>query len=280
MKAFSIVDESFDPVISSSYFISIQITLDGFSFCILDPVRNKYIQMQHIPLDGKQALIPQVEECFASVEKLNLPYKKCMVLLPSNIATLVPSSLYENGDEIKWLSFSHTLSDSQGVATNKVRMADAFNIFAVNHELERILRRQFPAPSLYQQYTPIIEGNLATMADSEKPFVIINLENEYFDLLVFRENNLKLCNSFPIKSESDFLYFCLFVFEQLKLNSQTTEVLMFGRHPRFSELENLLSDYIKKVRHSNMPHQFQYSHQFRSLDTPEFYNMLSLPLCV
>lgn len=280
MKAFSIVDESFDPVISSSYFISIQITLDGFSFCILDPVRNKYIQMQHITLDKKLPLIPQVEECFASIEKLNLPYKKCMVLLPTNIATLVPSSLYEQSDEVKWLSFSHTLSKSPCVASNKVKMADAYNIFAIDCDLERILRRQFPAPLLYQQYTPVIEGNLATMADPDKALVIVNLEDEYFDLLVFGENNLKLCNSFAIKSESDFLYFCLFVFEQLKLNPQTIEIVMFGRHPNFSELESLLSGYIKKIRHRNMPHQFQYSHQFRNIDTPAFYNMLSLPLCV
>ena len=40
----SIVDETFDANISSSYFLSIQASLDGFSFSILDPIRNKYIQ--------------------------------------------------------------------------------------------------------------------------------------------------------------------------------------------------------------------------------------------
>ena len=281
MKAFSIVDESFDPGISLSYFLSIQITLDGFSFCTLDPVKNKYIQMQHIRLDSKLPLVPQVEECFNTIEKLNLPYKKSMVLIPTHISTLVPTPLYNPDDKLQWLSFCHHLPENASVRANKIKLADAINVFVLDEGLEKLLKRQFPDPLIFQQHTPIIEGNLTTnMINSGQTVIAINFENDYFDLMAFQNNNLKLCNSFPIKSDNDFIYFTLFTYEQLKLNPLSTEMIMYGRHPHFQQLSETLSKYIKKVKQNYMPHHFQYSHQFRTLSSTAFYNMLTLPVCV
>jgi hypothetical protein len=281
MKSFSIVDETFDPSISSSYFLSIQITLDGFSFCTLDPVRNKYIQIQHINFVRHLSLYQQVEECFNHIEKLSLPYKKTLVLLPGRLATLVPTPLFDGEDVEKWLSFTHTMPEKHAIKTNKIKMADAYNIFSVNQSLEQLLRKQFPNPLFFHQHTPIIEGNLTTnMSNAQQTTLFINLATEYFDLLAFGNNNLKLCNSFPIKSENDFIYFTLFTYEQLKLNPADTEIILSGIHPYFSKLSVHISKYVRKVKHAGMPHHFQYSHQFREINNQSFYNLLSLPVCV
>lgn len=281
MKSFSIVDDTFDPSISSSYFLSIQITLDGFSFCTLDPVRNKYIQFQHIQFTRNQPLINQIEDCFNSLEKLNLPYKKTMVLVPTQVATLVPTPLFDNGDARKWLSFTHSIPEKQAIKANKIKMADAHNIFPVDENIEQLLRRQFPDPLFFHQHTPIIEGNLTTnMSNTQQTTLFINLAGDYFDLLAFGNNNLKLCNSFPVKSENDFIYFTLFTYEQLKLNPAETEIILSGTHSQFLQLSAHISKYVRKVRHSTMPHHFQYSHQFREVNNQSFYNLLSLPVCV
>lgn len=281
MNSFLIVDDTFDPSISSSYFLSIQITLDGFSFCTLDPVRNKYIQIQHINFSHQLPHSKQVEECFETIEKLSLPYKKTMILLPTPVATLVPTPLFDNGDARSWLSFTNTIPENHSVKTNKIKMADVFNIFPVNEIIEQLLKRQFPNPQFFHQYTPIIEGSLTTnMSNSQQTTLFINLAGEYFDLLAFSNNNLKLCNSFPIKSENDFIYFTLFSYEQLKLNPSETEIVLSGSHPQFLQLSAHISKYVRKVKHTSMPHHFQYSHQFREVNNQSFYNLLSLPVCV
>lgn len=281
MKPFSIVDETFDPSISSSYFISIQITLDGFSFCTLDPVRNKYIQIQHIGFSRQKPFYQQVEDCFNQIEKLSLPYKKTLVLLPGRVATLVPTPLFDGEEATKWLSFTHIVPEKHAVKTNKIKMADAYNVFPVNENLEQLLKKQFPNPLFFHQHTPIIEGNLTTnMSNAQQTTLFINLAGDYFDLLAFGNNNLKLCNSFPIKSENDFIYFTLFTYEQLKLNPADTEIILSGIHPQFSQLSAHISKYVRKVKHTSMPHHFQYSHQFREINNQSFYNLLSLPVCV
>jgi len=281
MNSFSIVDDTFDPNISSSYFLSIQITLDGFSFCTLDPIRNKYIQIQHIKFKQNIPLYSQVEDCFNTIEKLSLPYKKTMVLLPTKVATIVPTPLFDEENASKWLSFTNKIPENNTVKNNKIKMADAYNIFTIDKDIEYILTRQFPHPLFFHQYTPIIEGNLTTnMSNNQQTTLFINLTTEYFDLLAFGKNNLKLCNSFPIKNENDFIYFTLFTYEQLKLNPSETEIILSGFHPQFAQLSANISKYVRKVKHTSMPHHFQFSHQFREVNNQSFYNLLSLPICV
>ncbi|WP_084555920.1 DUF3822 family protein [Alkaliflexus imshenetskii] len=281
MMNFSVVDDTFDPNITLSYFLSIQVNLDGFSFCTLDPVKNKYIQMQHFSFVKNLPFEEQVEKCFKEAEKLNLPYKKTLVLLPSKVSTLVPSALFEPAKSREWLSFCNHLPGEAMVMHNKVKMADAFNIFPINQQLHKILCRQFPDPQFFHQNSAIIESNLSTnLTDSESTMLFVNLAEDYFDVLAFSNNNLKLCNTYPIKSENDFIYFLLFTFEQLKLRSANTEIVLSGCHPRFEQMRKQLSRYIRKVKASNMPHHFQYSHCFREVNSSAFYNLLSLPVCV
>ncbi|MFW6352211.1 MAG: DUF3822 family protein, partial [Bacteroidota bacterium] len=78
----SVIDETYDSTITASYFLSIQASLDGFSFCTLDPVRNKYVQFRHFELKDveKDEFSSAVENLFENNEFLNLPYKKVFIL--------------------------------------------------------------------------------------------------------------------------------------------------------------------------------------------------------
>jgi hypothetical protein len=281
MTDFSVVDETFDYSITSSYFLSIRVSPDGFSFCTLDPVRNKYIQLQYISLNTRIPVEQQIESHLEKIEKLNLPYKKTLILISTRISTLVPTALYENNDTKEMLQFCHKIPENSIVFANKVKMADAYNIFAVPEGIHCLFTRQFQEPKFYQQHTAIIESNLATTSkESDSTILFINLENNYFDLLAFTKNNLQLCNSFPINSENDFIYFALFVFEQLKLKPATSQIIVSGNHPGFGKMILHLNKYVRNVKTTTLPHHFQYSHQFKDVSGHEFHNLLTLPICV
>lgn len=281
MTSFAFIDETFDPNISLSYFLSIQINLDGFSFCTLDPVRNKYIQFRYVEFDAHLSLSKQLEKCFEDIEILNLAYKKTLVLIPSRFSTLVPTGIFTPELRSEWLRFCIQPNDNQRILYNKVKMADAFNVFAIPEEVYKIMARQFPEPVFFHQYTPIIESNLTgRLSGNEFTSLYIHLNNDYFDIVAFEKNHLKLCNSFPIKSDNDFIYFTLFVFEQLKLESANTEVIISGYHPEYSNLFNHLSTYIRNVKQSDLPGHFQYCYHFRENRMNSFVNLLNLASCV
>jgi hypothetical protein len=281
MTGFSFIDETFDPNISSSYFISIQVNLDGFSFCTLDPVRNKYIQLRHIPFLAHLDLAAQIEKCFEEVEILNLPFRKTLVLTPSQQSTLVPTGIFDPLLKEEWLKFCIRPEENTRVLFNKVKMADTFNVFAIPESVFAIMTRQFPEPVFFHQHTPIIESNLAAhQSGNDGTALHINLNKDFFDIAAFGKNHLKLCNSFPIKSDNDFIYFVLFVFEQLKLEPSKTEVVLSGWHPEFSILYKHLTNYIHNLKQTELPHHFHYSHHFRENRLNRFHNLLNLATCV
>jgi len=47
MQDFAFIDETLDKNLIHTYHLSIQADLNGLSFCILDPVTNKYIVLVH-----------------------------------------------------------------------------------------------------------------------------------------------------------------------------------------------------------------------------------------
>ncbi len=47
------IDETFDINQTKNYNISIQAGLNGYSFSVIDPVRNKYILLKHIAFKGE-----------------------------------------------------------------------------------------------------------------------------------------------------------------------------------------------------------------------------------
>ena len=281
MNGLSVIDETFDPNISSSYFISIQVSLDGFSFCTLDPVRNKYIQLRHIPFSRNESLVQQIEKCFEETELLNLPFKKTFVLIPSRHSTLVPSAIFKPEKKEEWLNFCVQHENDQLTFFNKVKMADAFNVFAVPAAVYTIINRQFPDPQFFHQHTPIIENGLSARATSnESASLMIHLNKDFFDVVVFEKGRLQLCNSFPIRSDNDFIYFTLLIFEQLKLEPAQTEVILSGWHPDFNGLYRHLANYIKNIRQTELPGSFVYSYHFKEFRSSGFYNLLSLAACV
>ena len=279
----SVVDETYDTNITSSYFLSIQVSLDGFSFSTLDPVRNKYIQFKYFSFEKikPDELSEVTEQIFEENELLNLPYKRVFVLLPSPFSTLVPSGLFQEKEAGKWLSFTHQLPPEQKIIYTMMRMADACNIFAVPSKLLNLFRRQYPDPRFFHQYVPMTETRLAiSRPGAGRNQAIINLQKKYFDLVILEKNNLKLCNSFEINSEEDLIYYTLFVFEQLQLSPTSTEVQLIGAHPDFSKAKKTLGKYIKHVKQPGLPGGFQYSYLFKEVPGHKFHNLLSMASCV
>ena len=88
MPNISIIDETFDENISSSYFLSIQFSLDGFCFCTLDPIRNKYIQFQKqewSKLGSSELVLNEFKAFYDSSLILKLPFRKVLATLSWNL---------------------------------------------------------------------------------------------------------------------------------------------------------------------------------------------------
>ena len=98
MQDFAFVDETLDINITQSYYLSIQVSLNGLSFCILDPVRNKYIALSHQNFETDlifDDFLNTIEEYIEKNELLNHTFKSTKLIWLTNKNTLIPNSFFK-----------------------------------------------------------------------------------------------------------------------------------------------------------------------------------------
>ena len=285
MHKISVIDSNFDINITTSYFLSIQLQLDGFSFCVLDPVSNEYIQFEHTPLKLNENILDVLEAELASNDLLVYPYQKIFVLYNTQNYSLIPQALFQ-GNESQYLDFCFSEEineETEAYFNNKIKMADSICCFTSPGKLRQIIDRYYKNARYFCQATPFIEtALLSTSINASYNHVHIHIQPTgfYFDIIVTSGNNLKMHNTFKYQNQKEFLYFVLFVFEQMKLDTRNTQVFITGNIEKTSEIISLLKKYIKQVEIKNTSKHFRFSPVFRNIQLQNHLNLFNTPLCV
>ncbi len=281
MSNIDIVDESFDKNITTSYFLSIQVSLNGLSFSVLDPVRNTYILFKHKEFDKKDKNYVKTQELLITDPILNYDYKRVYFLFNTRNSTLVPASLFSYEETDRALLFTSRITkEDHKIERQKVKLADVWNVYAIPDYLYYLVKNQFQDVVFFHQYTPMIEVNLMSGVVDDEPFMYLNLRKDTFDVVVLKRYELMLCNSFKYSNPAEFAYFTLNSIKQTGLDQKSLKVFFSGQGNGGNECFTLLSRYVRNVRYVKPPRQFDFSHKFKQVRTEEFYNLFSLPLCV
>jgi hypothetical protein len=284
MNSINLVDETLDINLTLSYILSIQICCDGFSFCIFDPVREKFIAIFHHKVTENATESDFNYELHSFIENeefLNQHYKKVRVLYHSQKFTFVPLPLYDFDFKEQYFNFHYNLIEGEELLVNKIEHANSANIFAIKTDVKNIILRQYKNAEFYHQSIPVIENNLLTFKHKNKIHkVFVNVHEKYFDLSCIKGNQLVLFNTFDFTNTEDFVYHILNVYEQLKLNAEETELVFLGYIDKKAELYTAIKKYIRHIRFEKFDETFMYSYTFFDLPSSTFSNLFGLQKCV
>ena len=280
----ALIDETFDLNQTGNYHISIQVALNGYSFSVIDPVRNKYILLKHYAFTG--GLTPSLlEEKVLAIqgndEFLSREYKSVSFSFMSPKYTLIPAPLF-NKDKLKnYFEFNHLLDDLDEIHYNRLETIDAYNLFAIPAELSNIVYRAFGNVKYFHNITPLAEQAVIHHARKGAGEVVIScIYGNFADILVLREGNLLLCNTFNWKNEDDLAYFILYVYDQMKIRGEEAPLVISGELRKDSAGYELLRPYVRNISFEKRSDRFVYSYTFDEVDHHWFVNLFNLRLCV
>jgi len=281
MYEFAFLDETLDINTTQLYHLSIQVSLNGFSLSILDTVRNKYVALKNYPLD-KQKGIPedQLKDIFKKDEFLSRKYKSSSYFFITDKSTLVPLPLF-NKEKIKeYLLFNQPLEEHDKIFYNQIKNAGTYTVYSIPVNICEILDKQFPGIKSYHQSVPFIEQILLkNQPGGFDHSTFIHVTPGIFDIAVSQSKKLILYNQFRFRNENDFIYFVLNIFEQLKLNTEKTLLLLSGEITKTSRYYESVKKYIKTIRFEKRDSQFTYSYTFNQIPEHTFIPLLNLYNC-
>jgi len=275
------IDESFDIRLASEYHISIQIGLDGFSFCILDTRRNKHLVFQHTPLIvGKlQFLSRKIETIFDEEEKLNASFKSVSIIYSTNKATLIPKEFSGSDSFLKIASVTNDTNRNEDIRTENIPGFSYQLVYSYPKEIITLLNKKYTDFKISHKSIPLIASGVEQRTE-RKNALLINFEKNYIRMIALKDMQIALFNSFYFKNETDFLYYTLNTWQSLQFDPERDEILIGGFVADDSSYIRQLKKYIGNVRFLKPSADFNYGNLFDKIQKHQFVSLLNTYPCV
>jgi len=133
MQKLELIDETFDPDRTELYEISIQFTLNGYSFCVKDTVRNCFIALVSAPFTKpiiSDEWVEPIESITQKYEWVTKHFKKIILSFESPVFTFVPQEFFEPTKSKQLIERVNPLPDLFEIRYNRIH--DGFaSIFAL-----------------------------------------------------------------------------------------------------------------------------------------------------
>jgi hypothetical protein len=279
----SIFDKALNTEATKDYSLSIQVSLDGFSFCVLDPSRNKYAGLEKYDFQDMHSpgsLAPAVDEIISNSEWLTNKYRKVKIIYESQQMSLIPKPLFDKKHTGDYLRFNHLPDAYDEISYDHLPNLDAINIFAMPGNLLEMFKKRFRSSTVNHFSSALIESLLIRNKNFDEGHMIFaNVRKQWLDIVVLNGRKLLFFNSFHYRTKEDFAYYMIYVIEQLGLNPEKVKLLLMGEILKISDIYNITYKYVRHVDFIRRSDDYAYSYIFDDIPEHFHYNLLNLQRC-
>jgi len=281
MQNVAFVDETLDINLTQSYYLSIQANLNGLSFCILDPVRNKYIVLEHYNFKPNQLFedyLDELEILLDNHKLLKNSFKEVKLMWLSRKNTLIPDSLFDQSKLKPLLELTHHLDNLDEIHYHPLKYNDSISAFVVPNLVGNLFVKKFSKIKFYNQQIPFI-NHIIQKHHAEHTKGFVNVQNGFFEFVISKNGQIEFYNNFKIKTAAEMAYFILYALEQNHLDVKNIEIFLSGLIQKDSEQYQMLKKFIKTLKFDHRPEDFTYSYTFNKIPYHTYTNLFNLIHC-
>ena len=247
--------------------LSIQISLSGLSFCILHRDSNTITFLKEVhfgknlnPLEALDAL----KEQFNTESDLDNSFTKVCVIHDNDISTLVPTPLFNEECLADYLKFNSKILKSDYITHDTVLTNDSTNVYVPYININNFIYEKFGSFTYKHVSTILIEDILLIEKNTETTNVYVNVSRNHFETIVVENSKLVLYNTFKYNTKEDFIYYILFIAEQLNLNPETLNLVFIGAIEKGDKLYEVAYKYIRNISFGSRQDAYNYNRQPKS----------------
>lgn len=269
---FSKVDESFTETDLLNYDLVLQVTERSCAYSIFDHRNNRFIALESYGFP--------LSIVIGRNQWLKNSLKSVRIIVENNRSTLIPPALFEESEKNTYLNFSVEPEAEENVLFDRLTRLEIVNIFAVNNTLHDQITGFFPGAKVCHLSSVLIEGiwmNFKNLITDKRIFIFVR--EEAFNMMIFEKKQLVYSNAFHFRTPEDFIYYVIFVMEQLNLNPEEIPVTLLGNISTNSAHFDLIYKYVRNVDFALRSESASYSYVFDDVPGHSFYPLLNPVLC-
>lgn len=238
----------------SNYRLSVQVSLNGLSFYIWDENASAFYFQKEINFPETQnpdAVLNEIEKAFNQFEELQIPLKDVRVIHQNTLFSLVPKAIFQEKNIENYLKFNSRLFPTDFVAFDSPDSFDFVVVYVPLTNVNNYFFDRYGSFTYLHSSTVFIEKTLLKERNDHNQKLYVHLYKEQMDVLVTTGKNIQLFNSFHHTTPEDFIYYTLFVAEQLQLNPEVVPLQLSGIVSEEDAYFDMAYTYIRNVTIEN-----------------------------
>ena len=241
--------------------VSIQISLSGLSFCILQKDTQTITTLKHIEFERKLnpfELLEKLKELFEKDNTLQGPFNTVYIIHENELSSLVPKPLFKDDCLADYLKFNSKILKTDFITFDEIILNESMNVYVPYVNINNYIYDKFGEFTFKHFSTVLIENILLLEKNSVDTKVYAHVSTNHFEIIVTKKGGLIFYNTFEYTSKEDFIYYLLFTTEQLQLNPETLDLIFLGNIKKNDELYAIAFTYIRHVSFGNRYDTYNY----------------------
>ncbi|PKA99547.1 uncharacterized protein DUF3822 [Flavobacteriaceae bacterium MAR_2009_75] len=230
--------------------LSIQVSLNGLSFCVFDSVSNSVISSENLLFEKTLTpyeILKRLKKLLKSNKLTNQHFVEVVVVHRNQLFSLVPKSLFDPSELANYLKFNTKILANDHLAYDEFESHDMVNVYVPFVNINNYIYELYGAFTFKHNGTVMVESLLNAKTQAKQPVCFVYVQEKQMDLTIIDQKNLLLFNSFRFNTKEDFLYYLLFALEQLKFDTETVSLKLFGAINEGDDIYDICHKYIKNL---------------------------------
>jgi len=230
--------------------LSIQVSLSGLSFCILNIDTNTLTHFSNVLFEktlNPSEVLEQLKNHLSTNKELQQDFSKVHLIHENEISTLVPKPLFNEDNLADYLKFNAKILGNDYITHDELSQGDIVNVYVPYVNINNFLYDAFGTFEFNHYSTLLLNAIFSIHKNKSETTMYINVAKQHFEIVVLEESKLILYNSFEYKTKEDFIYYILFTAEQLQLNPEKFLLTLIGDISEHNDLYKIAYTYIRNV---------------------------------
>ena len=234
--------------VTSKRKLSIQFSLDGFSFCTTN-THNEVLEFSSYTFsktkNSPELVLEKLQDIFKKEKSLQYDFETVTVIHQNNLNTLVPNEYFKEDALKSYLKYSIKTIATDLITFDELDFMNSKNVYIPYVNINNFLFQNF-GEFEYKHYSSVLLEKLFSIASNDI-CCYIHVSKSTFDIVIIKNYNLQFFNIFEYRTKEDFMYYVLFTLEQLELSTEETLVSILGDIEEDSDLYRLIYTYIRNI---------------------------------
>lgn len=226
--------------------LTIRVSENSLAFAAKADADARRIDYEPYHIKAGISIAANLRQAFGKSRLLSAGYQEALVVVDSPVL-LVPIEEYEENDIAALYAHAFKPATGNTVLHSVLPAQNAVAAFAVNSDLKLVVSDNFKQSSFVPLMQPVWNYLHKRSFTGTRRKLYAYFHDRHVDVCCFRQNRFRFSNSFDADHTKDVVYYILYVWDQLGLDTSHDELHIAGTPAERDTLMATLRKYVKNV---------------------------------